>query len=50
MEEMVTTKLPHLPTRAEIVASCAKIRANWSHRTFRLRAGLPPIGRSVEMQ
>ncbi|HVX10674.1 MAG TPA: hypothetical protein VHC22_05800 [Pirellulales bacterium] len=49
MEERIVTKMPHIPTPAEIVACCARIRASWSHRTFRLRAGLPPVGRSVEM-
>ncbi len=49
MEERIATKMPHIPSPAEIVACCARIRARWSHRTFRLRAGLPPVGRSVQV-
>jgi hypothetical protein len=48
-DQRIAPKMPHVPTPAEIVACCAGIRANWSHRTFRLRAGLPPVGRSVQV-
>ena len=37
------------PTPAEIAACCAEIRSQWSNRTFRLRAGLPPVGLTVEV-
>ncbi|HEV3343060.1 MAG TPA: hypothetical protein VG125_21980 [Pirellulales bacterium] len=37
------------PTPAEIAAYCAEIRAQWSNRTFRLRAGLPPVGLTVQV-
>lgn len=37
------------PTPAEIAACCAEIRSQWNNRTFRLRAGLPPVGLTVEV-
>lgn len=37
------------PTPTEIAAYCAEIRARWSNRTFRLRAGLPPVGLTVQV-
>jgi hypothetical protein len=37
------------PTPAEIAASCAEIRSQWNNRTFRLRAGLPPVGLTVRV-
>ncbi|HVA45273.1 MAG TPA: hypothetical protein VNH11_02705 [Pirellulales bacterium] len=49
MEEPSDKRTSPPPTPAEIAACCAKIRAKWNHRTFRLRAGLPPAGLSVEV-
>jgi hypothetical protein len=33
-------RLPHEPTRAEIREACERIRAGWSPRMLRVRAGI----------
>jgi len=40
---------PHLPTRDEIQAECARIRAGWDESERRARAGLPPGHDLVEL-
>lgn len=37
------------PTPAQIAAQCASIRARWTEHTYRLRAGVPPLGDSVRV-
>lgn len=48
MEKTVVEGTRLQPTPAEIAACCAEIRSQWSSRTYRLRAGLPPVG-AVEL-
>jgi hypothetical protein len=49
MQGMSAKQTVSEPTPAEIAAFCAEIRSQWSNRTFRLRAGLPPVGLTVEV-
>lgn len=35
------------PTPDEIRERCAEIRRHWAERQWRVRAGLPPVGRSI---
>lgn len=49
MDERYAERRHGTPTPAEIEACCAEIRASWTSRTFRIRAGLPAGGLAVEM-
>jgi len=50
MASMETRERPGpRPTPAQIAVRCAKIRARWTERMHRLRAGVAPVGRSVPM-
>lgn len=50
MSTMETRKRPSpRPTPAQIAARFARIRARWTERMHRLRAGMPPVGRSVRV-
>ncbi|HWB08149.1 MAG TPA: hypothetical protein VG826_02805 [Pirellulales bacterium] len=49
MQGMLVKQVASEPTPAEIAACCAEIRSQWSNRTFRIRAGLPPVGLTVQV-